>query len=521
MPNVPPESQSDQKHGKMTHCAFVLFFCHFVIKAQCLFTASRSPNPFISPTFRLRAGGSSSTLVAERNAVPLQPAIDYDDDRSPERVLILMDGFCPYHGGYLASRAKDVPGVAIIHVLSDYLLGYLENTPEATANDELLEHWRSMRFPRTPEEIQDWKSKLPASTKLVGVYCESDSGLADAEQLRQLLQVQCTDIPIVHEARRNKFIMQETIKSAGLVGVTQKLCQSMEETLAFAKHLLMDQERVVLKPFRGVASESVFLCQTIPEVQDAWEKITSTSIFGSAGRHENVLVQEFLPGVEYAVDVVSRNGHHKVAAIWRYDKRPANDAAFCYFKTELVDAVIDDNVPSICNYVDSALTALGVKWGLSHTEVIVTSDINRGPVLVEVNCRQHNMDFCPLTMACMGYNALDLALIAYLGEDEDWSRVPEFPQLHAFGCMVHLVNYASGNLKQVFHVQEMSQLESVLDYEVYEQFLTPGEKIEPTVDIRSDAGWVQLINEDREKLDQDFNKIVAWMPSMFECNDSD
>jgi hypothetical protein len=225
--------------------------------------------------------------------------------------------------------------------------------------------------------------------------------------------------------------------------------------------------------------------------------------------------------VEYAVDVVSRNGHHKVAAIWRYDKRPANDAAFCYFKTELVDAVIDDNVPSICNYVDSALTSLGVKWGLSHTEVIVTSDINRGHVLVEVNCRQHNMDFCPLTMACMGYNALDLALIAYLGEDEDWSRVPEFPQLHAFGCMVHLVNYASGNLKQVFHVQEMSQLESVLDYEVYEQFLTPGEKIEPTVDIRSDAGWVQLINEDREKLDQDFNKIVAWMPSMFECNDSD
>jgi hypothetical protein len=504
----------------MTQYALLLFFCHFLIKAQCLFTTATSsnPNPFASPTFRLRAGGSSST---EKSTVPLRPAIDYDGDGTPERVLILMDGFCPYHGGYLAARAKDIPGVAIIHVLSDYLLGYLEHTPEAASDNEVREHWRSMRYPRSPEEIREWKRNLPASTKLVGVYCESDSGLADAEQLRQLLQVECLDEPIVHEARRNKYIMQETIKAAGLAGVTQKLCQSMEETLSFAKHLLMDQERVVLKPFRGVASESVFLCQTIKEVQDAWEKITSTSIFGSAGRHENVLVQEFLPGVEYAVDVVSRNGHHKVAAIWRYDKRPANGAAFCYFKTELVDAEMDENVLSICDYVDSALTALGVKWGLSHTEVIVTPDKDRGPVLVEVNCRQHNMDFCPLNMACMGYNALDVALIAYLGEDEDWMRVPELPQLHTFGCMVHLVNYASGNLKQTFHVQEMSQLESVLDYEVYEQFLTPGEKIEPTVDIRSDAGWVQLINADREKLDQDYSKILAWMPKMFECSNSD
>ena len=40
------------------------------------------------------------------------------------------------------------------------------------------------------------------------------------------------------------------------------------------------------------------------------------------------------------------------------------------------------------------LITLGIQYGLTHTEVIVTS--NQGPVLVKVNCRQHNMDLHPL-----------------------------------------------------------------------------------------------------------------------------
>ena len=48
-----------------------------------------------------------------------------------------------------------------------------------------------------------------------------------------------------------------------------------------------------------------------------------------------VLVQEWIEGVEYAVDTVSRDGEHKVTAMWRYDKRPVNGGPFVYFCTEL------------------------------------------------------------------------------------------------------------------------------------------------------------------------------------------
>jgi len=159
-----------------------------------------------------------------------------------------------------------------------------------------------------------------------------------------LLQVECLDDPVIHEARRNKYLMQESAhRKAGLAVVKQKLCETIDDVRAFAGDLFaLQQRRVVVKPIRGVASETVYLCQNLKEVDKAWKEITLTQVFGSGAQHENALVQEFVDGTEYAVDVMSRDGDHKIAAIWRYDKRPANGASFCYFKTELIDAEIDE-----------------------------------------------------------------------------------------------------------------------------------------------------------------------------------
>ena len=48
------------------------------------------------------------------------------------------------------------------------------------------------------------------------------------------------------------------------------------------------------------------------------------------GDQSAVLCQEFLKGKEYVVDHVSRDGVHKTAMIYVYDKRPANGSAFVY-----------------------------------------------------------------------------------------------------------------------------------------------------------------------------------------------
>lgn len=453
----------------------------------------------------LRAGAAAHLPSSLTSTIP----IEYKgNDDHPQKVLIVMDGFCSYHTGYMIRRAHEIQGVAIIHVLSDYLKGYMELTvPEDS------EQIRMMQTPTTPQVAIKWKELL-GTTRLVAVYCESDSGLADAEVLRELLQVDCRDDPDVLESRRNKYTMHQAVEKAGLIVARQQLCYHKNEATSFAQDLLKTDGRVVCKPFRGVASECVCLCTSLQEVEAAWDKITESSVFGSAAKHDTVLVQEFLNGVEYAVDVVSRKGEHKVAAVWRYDKRKANGAAFCYFQTELVDMKTDPNVEAVCKYIKRTLDALGVKFGIAHCETIVVQD--RGPILIEVNCRQHNMDFGPLVMACLGYNIFDMVLTAFFGEDTDWMRYDDMPDLRAYGSMVHLVCYAEGRLKQCHHLEDIVKLPSVFDCEVYNQFQTAGEVIEPTVDIRTDAGWVQLINQDRDEIQRDFQKIVEYMPTMFE-----
>jgi len=467
--------------------------------------------------------------------VILEPGGDGDNDDDNEssgnnhqkrQALIIMDGFCPYHGGYMMQQAKDLPEVVVVPVLSEYLRHFLLMT-----EPEQAEQWQSMRIPTTVEQGKEWTRHLSdvmsSDFEIAGIYCESDSGLEDAEKLRRLLNLTCVDDPIYSPARRDKYLMNEMVGKAGLHVASQKMCKSLDEACEFAQALLSAKQqhavpRVVVKPFRGVASESVYLCESQEQVKEAWEAITDTTVFGqmSSDKHDSVLVQEYLEGTEYALDVVSRNGEHKIAVIWKYDKRPANGAPFCYFQTKLVDEVMEPlDVPSVQEYVRNALTALGIRYGFTHNEVIMTSD--RGPVLVEVNCRQHNMDFAPITMACIGYNALDMTLDALLSsrgdsdEESDWHLYPSEPRLRAFGCMVHLVNSESGTLSHVNHLEEMGSLPSFFRGHVYEKFQKGGEEIQPTIDIRSDAGWVQLIHEDLEQMQTDYRQIVEYMPTMF------
>merc|ERR1740138_919008 len=94
---------------------------------------------------------------------------------------------------------------------------------------------------------------------------------------------------------------------------------------------------VVLKPVESAMSDGVKLCHSMEEAESHFEFLmTSQRAVGS--QDSAVLCQEFLKGKEYVVDHVSRDGEHKTAMIYVYDKRAANGAAFVYYGTLPVEA---------------------------------------------------------------------------------------------------------------------------------------------------------------------------------------
>jgi hypothetical protein len=472
-----------------------------------------------------------------------------------------MDSFCDVHGQYLAERAREIYGVATLLVYSDYMRGYFLHLKPDERPDDVVESL-SMCMPSSLDEVGEWRSHLDGVFASRGGYevsalvCDSDSGLANAEQLSDWLNVTTRNPGGIREERRDKYLMIEAIRNAGLPAIRQRLCGSREDAIEYATSLLLldvggeDNRRVVVKPVRGCGSDSVYLCDDLDSVVRAYDKIHGSGVFGSPGKkHDAVLIQEFAVGQEYAIDTVSRKGQHKIVAIWKYDKRPANGAPFVYYATRLYDDDDDNDeddndyvgmkpiCPVLYAYLNSCLETLGIRWGITHSEIIVTPD---GPRLVEVNCRQHNMDFLLLTMGGIGYNIYDVLLAAYFGSDDndgtttdgmpvnaaknrlEWDLIPDIPTTRMNACMVHLVNSEHGTLKRVSEeaLYEIEAMASVHNMEVYNNFLEVGAEIHPTIDIKSDAGWIQLVHPDKEIFETDFQRIIELMPTLFEVEEA-
>lgn len=87
------------------------------------------------------------------------------------------------------------------------------------------------------------------------------------------------------------------------------------------------------------------------------------------------------------------------------------------------------------------------------------------PTLVEVNTRWHLTDFAPLTDACIGYNAVEETLSAYLDPErfDALPRVPPTGEDSRYGRVVHLVSFVEGPLEQILH-EEVSFLRCGNEY---------------------------------------------------------
>lgn len=90
----------------------------------------------------------------------------------------------------------------------------------------------------------------------------------------------------------------------------------------------------------AAGTDDVFLCCTREEAATAFTRINGKRN-GLGLVNDGALVQEFLAGKEYVIDKVSRDGEHKLVAIWEYDKRPVNGANFVYFGMRLQDPSLE------------------------------------------------------------------------------------------------------------------------------------------------------------------------------------
>ncbi|KAL4133781.1 hypothetical protein PRIC2_004098 [Phytophthora ramorum] len=445
------------------------------------------------------------SLSAERNLFRIA-----EGDKERQEAVVVVD---PYSTGMTLAQKVLERGYLCICVYSDTLEVTQEriaHVPKELASKYLAVIYHDGEVERKDEAraLQDTAAALRRVTNvdILGVFAGAETGVLLADKLSEHFNL-TTNGTSGSAARRNKYLMGEKVRAAGIRAVAQVQATKWSQVETFVKQQLVPllkggEFKVIVKPVESAGSDDVTLCRSMEEVRTAFGSIQG-KINGLGLENQATLVQEYLDGTEYVVDTVSRNGVHKVVAVWEYDKRAVNDAPFVYYGVLLRAAPDGSLLAKVADYVLKVLDALEIVHGPGHAEVKV---VRGEPCLVEIGSRCHggSGSYLPIVMPCVGYNHVDSALDSYLDADA-FERLPERPkELKAHGCEAMLVSYETGKLAGYPGMEELENLSSAVST-IW--FTHVGDELKTTVDMFTTPGSIIMVHEDEEQLNRDYARI--------------
>ncbi|MER5631503.1 ATP-grasp domain-containing protein [Streptomyces nitrosporeus] len=337
------------------------------------------------------------------------------------------------------------------------------------------------------------------------VVAGQEPGVIPADTLADQLGVP-GNRPELSVARRDKYEMTEALRRAGVRCADQFTSADPDQITAWAAER---GGRVVVKPRTSAATDHVVVCDTPGQVrQAAAEVLAARDIFGAA--NTEALVQAYLEGPEFKVDTVSYAGERYTCGVWQYHKRLV-DGRNIYDRDEIREPE-DAATLEITGYVDEVLRALGIAYGPSHTEVIVTAD---GPVLVEVGARTAGGLVPPFHDACLGGNQADVTALAFTDPERFRARYAgrAYRKLrHA--SQVYGATTLSGTVAAVdtATVERIEALGSVYRFTPKKR---PGDTLRPTVDLYSTTFVAHLAAGSAEELRRDYEVLQSLKDALY------
>lgn len=348
----------------------------------------------------------------------------------------------------------------------------------------------------------------------VCVLAGQEPGVTLADTLSERLGVPTNGTPL-SEARRDKYLMIETLREAGLRCAEQFKGSEVADLVGWAQRAAAYP--VVVKPLKSAAGDGVFVCADAEEVRAAAEAVLSSDTIYCETNRE-ALVQSYLHGAEYVVDMVSYGGRRYVCGVWMYHKRLLPNGRNIYDWEHLLGAD-EGPAPALIDYVDRSLTALGVDYGPTHAEVILTPD---GPALVEVGSRIAGNMHPGFHDACAGGNQATLTALAYLDPGRFLTEYAGRRYTRRGEAVCSTTSTAlSGVVTAVDQqvVAELGGLETVFGLNLK---IEPGGRIRPTVDLYSSTmrifmhgATADAVRRDRQRIEELKDRVYLIRPD--EC----
>lgn len=337
------------------------------------------------------------------------------------------------------------------------------------------------------------------SVPVVAVTAGQEAGVELSDALVSHYGVRGND-PLLSRARRDKYLMHQTIAAQGLRAIRQ--ARSAEVAVLKQWAARHNYWPVVIKPVNSGGTDGVRFCHDADEIASAFaEVIGETNLLGFEN-HE-LLVQERIRGTEYMVDTVSCDGQHVLVNIARYEKELTGGAPI-YRTIDFLDPAEWDGKRPLVEYVFSVLDALGIRNGPAHSEVFETAT---GHVLVETGARLCGAMVPRYLDEISSRSILDLSVAAII----DPGLFRKLTEGHLkYNCKLLafvLKTGRTGILRNRPGDALIRGLDSFRDVQWYGKI---GGEIIPTRDLLTGLGMVFLRSADPEILRRDLDRLREW-----------
>ncbi|BBM82124.1 ATP-grasp domain-containing protein [Candidatus Uabimicrobium amorphum] len=356
----------------------------------------------------------------------------------------------------------------------------------------------------TEVDTSDFSQVIPVQDNLVeilrpynplGFIPGAEKGVPLANELAEKLTPKFANDPKNALNRLHKAQMQQALREAGVPNLKTLDTSSEVQVESWLKDNNLQKAPLIIKPPISAGSEKVYHIAAGGDWRKIFNDILANPSNLTGELNESAVIQELAVGPEFSVGTVSANGKHYLAHLIKYNKIAFNGRETIYDHVEFVPFT-EETYGEIFDFAKAALEALGVFWGASHNEVMLTKD---GPRLIESVPRMTGGPVVGFAREATGSSQADKLVEAYLDGDIAQKEY----KLKKTVVPVFLRSATGGKVTNAEVFDDVAKLPTLFQRHIW---FKNGDTIPQTIDYLTSIGIVAL-SGDREAVFEDYTKI--------------
>lgn len=207
----------------------------------------------------------------------------------------------------------------------------------------------------------------------------------------------------------NKFEMRKAFKKNNISCPKYKLIKNIDDVISSTFNY-----PVIIKPVDRSGSRGIFKVETLEELKNYAVESMSLSF------KKEALIEEFVEGKEYSVEMISYKGHHHFLALTeKFTTGAPNFIETMHFEPASVDDYVKNK---IIDEVKKGLDSLEIKNGASHSELKI--DENNNIKIIEIGARMGGDCIgSDLVKISTGYDFVKMVVDVAVGVKPDLEKI--------------------------------------------------------------------------------------------------